>query len=141
MKSKMKTKTPAAKAKKPAAGKKNQKKNVASKTKKGTKEMPKKFPFWARLKINKNRTTLVIDEEPVVNKKTKKIDEGYVHREAIHTKKKGYEEIKPNPDRTDPDPMYLKKPSKLPKRLFKPHEKDLDMPIHLQERYEKNNNK
>ena len=127
--------------KKTAAGKRTQKKSIESKNPKTKKEMPTRFPFWARLKINKNRRTLVIDEEPVVNKKTKKIDEGYMHREAIHTKKKGCEEIKPNPDRTDPDPMYLKKPSKLPKRLFKPHEKDLDMPKHLQERYEKNNNK
>ena len=27
------------------------------------KEFPKKFPFWARMKINKHRTSLVIDEE------------------------------------------------------------------------------
>ena len=31
---------------------------------------PDKFPFWARLKISKNRTTLVIDEDKAKNKKT-----------------------------------------------------------------------
>lgn len=102
---------------------------------------PDKFPFWARLKISKNRTTLVIDEEPVVNKKTKKTEDGFVHRESIHTKKKDYEEIKPNPDKDDQEPMYLKRPRKLPKRMFKPHEKNLDMPKHLKEKYEKNNKK
>ena len=41
--------------------------------KEGNKEkvFPKEFPFWARFKKNKNRTTLVIDEEIVLNKKTK----------------------------------------------------------------------
>ena len=36
------------------------------------KDFPNEFPFWARLKIGKKRTTLVIDEEKVINKKTKK---------------------------------------------------------------------
>lgn len=108
---------------------------------------PKKFPFWARLKISKNRTTLVIDEEKeVYNKQKKRKEEGFVHREAIHPNKdgsnvKGYEKIEPNPDKTDNKPMYLKNPSKLPKALFKPHNKDLDMPEHLKEKYDKNNHK
>lgn len=107
---------------------------------------PKKFPFWARLKISKERTTLVIDEEDAYNKQKKKMEPGFVHREAIHENEKGdnvkgYEKIEPNPDSTDPKPMYLKGPSKKPQRLFKPHNKNLDMPKHLQERYDKNNHK
>ena len=107
-------------------------------------EFPKRFPFWARLKICKNRTTLVIDEAEAYNKQRDRMEPGFVHREAIHPNEtgsnvKGYEEIKPNPDKTDAKPMYLKGPEKLPKVLFKPHNKDLDMPKHLKERYEKNN--
>ncbi len=108
---------------------------------------PKKFPFWARLKIDKKRTTLVIDEEKeVYNKRKKRYEEGFVHREAIHphgdgSNVKGYEKIEPNPDPTDKDEMYLKNPAKLPKRLFKPHNKELAMPEHLKERYDKNNHK
>ena len=66
-----------------------------------------RFPFWARLKINKNRTTLVIDEVDTINKKTNRIEPGYIHRESIHVddeqvaRRKGYERIYPNPDRTD----------------------------------------
>ena len=100
-----------------------------------------KFPFWARLKISKRRTTLVIDEEEIIDKKSKKKEDGFVHREATHTKRKDYEEIKPNPDKDDKQPMYLKRPAKLPKRLFTPHNKDLDMPESLKKRYEKNNHK
>ncbi len=100
---------------------------------------PSEFPFWARLKISKNRTTLVIDEERSINNKTKKVEDMFVHREAIHTKKKDYEEISPNPDPNDSEPMYLKRPSKLPKTLFNPHNKQLNMPKHLKERYSKNN--
>lgn len=105
------------------------------------KKMPTKFPFWARLKISKNRTTLVIDVEKVLNKKSKKLVDGYVHREATHSYKKDYEEIKPNPDKMDKRPMYLKKPSKHPKTLFSVHNKQLDMPKHLIDRYSKNNKK
>lgn len=105
------------------------------------KEFPKKFPFWARLKISKNRTTLVIDEANALNKRSKKYEDGYVHREAIHNYRKGYEEIRPNPDREDNKPMYLKRPTKLPKQFFKPHNKQLDMPKHLIDRYSKNNKK
>ena len=105
------------------------------------KQFPSKFPFWGRLKIGKNRTTLVIDEEPVVNKKTKKLEDGFVHREATHSPKKDREKISPNPDKSDNKDMYLKRPQKLPKRLFEPHNKNLEMPKHLKERYEKNNSK
>ena len=109
-------------------------------------EFPDKFPFWARLKISKNRTTLVIDEAPARNKKTNEMVDGFVHREAIHphgdgSNVKGYEEVKPNPDPDDEEPMYLKRATKLPKVFFKPHNKALDMPEHLRARYEKNNKK
>ncbi|MBO5927831.1 MAG: hypothetical protein J6Q32_03160 [Clostridia bacterium] len=108
---------------------------------KNKKEMPTKFPFWARFKKNKNRTTLIIDEELVKRKNSDKYDDCYVHRESIHTYKKDYEEIKPNPDRNDKKPMYLKRPKKHPKRMFKSHNKQLDMPKHLIDRYSKNNKK
>ena len=104
------------------------------------KEFPKKFPFWARLKISKNRPTLVIDETQVLNKKNNQLVDGFVHREVIHTEKsKDYEKVVPNPDPKDPDPMYLKRPRKLPKTLFKPHEGGWTMPEELRKRYEKNN--
>lgn len=130
------------KAIKIAYAKKSQQQTVEKKQK----EFPDKFPFWARLKIEKRRTTLVIDEAPAKNKKTKKMEDGFVHREAIHphgdgSNVKGYEKIEPNPDPTDNDPMYLKRPTKLPKRLFQPHNKKLNMPDHLRERYDKNNKK
>ena len=102
---------------------------------------PSKFPFWARLKISKNRTTLVIDEDIAYNKKKKKYEDGFVHREATHSYKKDYEEVKPNPDRKDSKPMYLKKPAKHPKVLFSLHNKSLLMPKSLIDRYSKNNNK
>lgn len=105
------------------------------------KEMPDKFPFWARIKIDKYRTTLIIDEEEVFNKKTNKVEDSYVHREATHTEKKDYEKISPNPDITDKEPMFLKRPKKHPKRLFEAHNKNLRMPKHLKLKYEKNNNK
>lgn len=105
------------------------------------KDFPKEFPFWARLKISKNRPTLVIDEEPVMDKKKKEMVDGYVHREVIHTKSSDYEEVSPNPDKTDKSPMYLKRPRKLPKVLFKPHEGNWQVPDYLRERYEKNNKK
>ena len=49
--------------------------------------------------------------------------------------------IEPNPDPTDNDPMYLKRPKKTPKWLFQPHNKELNIPDHLRERYEKSNKK
>lgn len=102
---------------------------------------PAEFPFWARLKISKNRTTLVIDEDIVKNKKTNKIVEAFVHREATSQYHKGFEVIKPNPDKDKEEPMYLKSPRKIPKTLIKPHNKNLDMPQTLKERYSKNNKK
>ena len=106
------------------------------------KTFPDKFPFWARMKIAKNRTTLIIDEAPALNKKTKKYEDGFVHRESSHQNPRGdYEMIFPNPDKSDPDPMYLKRPRKLPKRIFGPHNKDLTMPEFLRQRYDKNNHK
>ena len=113
---------------------------------KETSAFPTKFPFWARLKISKNRTTLVIDETTEENKKTKKVEEHFVHRESIHPNEdgsnvKGFEIITPNPDPDDERPMYLKRATKLPKRLFKPHNKKLNMPKHLSERYAGNNKK
>ena len=114
---------------------------MGKKKKNPKREFPKEFPFWARLKISKKRTTLVIDEEDIIDKRSKKKESGYVHREATHTERKDYEKIEPNPDKTDSKPMYLKRPSKLPKRMFEPHNKKLAMPKHLRERYDKNNRK
>lgn len=115
-------------------------------TKSYRERFPKDFPFWARLKICKNRTTLVIDEEEVYNKQKKRMAPGFVHRESIHpygdgSNVKGYEKIEPNPDSTDNRPMYLKRPTKLPIVLFNPHNKNLDMPEHLRSKYESNNKK
>lgn len=76
-----------------------------------------------------------------MDKQKKELVNGYVHREATHTKKDDYEPIDPNPDKDDPEPMYLKRPRKLPKRLFEPHNKALDIPEFLRERYDKNNRK
>ena len=116
--------------------------NNAKKSTPAKKILPDKFPFWGRLKIEKNRTTLVIDEEIATNKKTKKQEDFYVHREATSsTKRKDYEEIKPNPDKDKKEPMYLKRPKRIPKKLIKPHNKDLVMPEELKKRYAKNNKK
>lgn len=104
-------------------------------------EFPSEFPFWARLKIGKKRTTLVIDEDVAFNKKTKKYEDGFVNREATHTYKKEFEKIFPNPDIDDSEPMYLRRPTKKPKRLFEPHNKNLNMPKYLKDRYSKNNRK
>ena len=133
-----------AKGANPVASTKKTKKKAQPKQPAPKKQFPDKFPFWARLRINKNRTTLVIDEAEAYNKKKKKMEEGFVHREAIHPRGdgsnvKGYELIKPNPDPMDTGDMYLKSPKKSPKRLFKPHNRQLNMPRELKERYEKNN--
>ena len=103
------------------------------------KKFPEKFPFWARMKIAKNRTTLVIDEEPYFNSKSGRFNNKFVHREATHSYKKDYEEVIPNPDNKDNKPMYLKRPRKHPQELFKPHNKVLTMPENLKEKYSKNN--
>jgi len=106
------------------------------------KEFPTEFPFWGRLKIGKNRTTLVIDEEIIMNKKNNKTEDIFVHREASSKWHKGFEEISPNPDKDKrPNSMYLKSARKTPKRLIKPHNKDLEMPEFLKEKYSKNNKK
>ena len=100
-----------------------------------------RFPFWARLRIGKNRPTLIIDETDIVDRKKQTPERGFVHREATHTQKRDYEEITPNPNPNDPKPMYLKRPDKKPKRLFSPMDKQWPIPENLQKRYEKNNNK
>lgn len=105
------------------------------------KEFPNTFPFWARFKKDKKRTTLVIDEQDYINKKNNKKEDGFVHREATHTNKKNYEIIEKNPDKSDSEPMYLKRPRIKPKRMFEPHNKNLTMPEDLKKRYEKNNKK
>ncbi|MDE6474347.1 MAG: hypothetical protein K2L70_04545 [Clostridia bacterium] len=116
---------------------------------KKTDQFPKKFPFWARFKPNKNRPTLVIDEEKVKRKNSDIIDDCFVHRESIHgsdknrkyIESKDYEEIYPNPDPNDPDPMYLKRPQKDLKNKFSLIGKNFNMPENLKKRYEGNNNK
>ena len=132
-----------AKAKKPTKQKNVlQNANLGQKAKRpNRKDFPSEFPFWARLKISKHRTTLVIDDENYFDKKLNKNVNGFVHREATSKYHKGFEEIKPNPDRTKKDPMYLKSPRKLPKRLFEVHNKKLVMPKFLKDRYSKNNEK
>lgn len=119
------------------------------KSKKQQASFPPKFPFWARFKPNKNRTTLVIDEELVKRKNSDIVDDCFVHREAVHKSEQNikyiesgdYEKIYPNPNENDPDPMYLKRPRKRPKKEFSPHNKKLNMPDSLQKRYEGNNKK
>lgn len=119
--------------------------NIARKNMDLTKEHPR-FPFWARLRMGKWRTTLVIDEEKSLNNKTNKVEDQFVHREATspndnEVRNKKYEQISPNPDKTKKDNMLLKSPRKHPKHMFEPHNKDLEMPQHLKDRYDKNNYK
>lgn len=121
--------------------KSNTQKVVTVSNKAKPKEFPNTFPFWARLKIEKRRTALIIDEDIATNKKTNKKENVYVHREATHTYKSEYQEIMPNPDKSDPKPMYLKKPKIKPKRMFEPHNKNLTMPEDLKKQYEKNTKK
>lgn len=77
----------------------------------------------------------------VKRKNADKYDDCFVHREATHSARKDYEKIFPNPDKADKEPMYLKRPTKKPKKLFELHNKDLSMPKHLIDRYDKNNKK
>ncbi len=121
--------------------KSNKKSHLPEKVDTKKKAFPSEYPFWARLKFGKRRTTLVIDEGMAKNKKTGKMVDGYVHREATGSFKSEYEEIHPNPDSSKPGSMYLKRPKATPKVLLKPHEKDLSMPDDLKKRYEKNNHK
>ena len=104
-------------------------------------KLPKNFPFWARLKISKNRTTLIIDEDIVINKKSKKEEDSFVHREATSKEHKGYEKIFPNPDSSKKEAMYIKPPRKIPKYMVKNHNKKLSMPKHLKDKYNKNSYK
>lgn len=99
---------------------------------------PSDYPFWARLKIGKNRTTLIIDRSLVKDNTKTKLVLGFIHREATSKYKKDREKIYPNSDKTKKDPMYLKSPRSIPKNLVKKHNKNLDMPKHLKERYSKN---
>lgn len=93
------------------------------------------------MKISKNRTTLVIDEEKIIDKKKKKEVDGFVHREATGQEHKRFERVTPNPDKDKDGDMFLKPPRKIAKALIAPHNKDLDMPEHLRARYDKNNKK
>lgn len=72
----------------------------------------------ARLKIGKNRTTLVIDETKKIFKTNGREQEFYIHREVTHINNKNNEKIYPNPDEKDKKTMFLKLPRALPKRLF-----------------------
>lgn len=117
------------------------KKDVGKSPKTHRDKFPKKFPFWARLRIGKRRPTLVIDEEDILDKKEHKIVPGFVDRESIHAYKKGRMKLSPNPDKNDPNPMYLKSPRKKPQELFTPMTKKLDMPKELIDMYDKNNYK
>lgn len=113
-----------------------------------TKKHPK-FPFWARLRLGKWRTTLVIDEEIALNNKTNKVEEQFVHREATsptedEKRNKKYERISPNPDKDKAKEgidMLLKRPTKHSKHKFEIHNKNLEMPQHLKDKYDKNNKK
>ena len=138
------------KRKKNNSQKKNTAKNAAQvqQTRQNSMKFPRLFPFWARFKPNKGRTTLIIDEVQVGRNNSDQVDDYFVHREAIHCLEDNryvlsgdYEKIDPNPDRDDPRPMYLKRPHKHPKRVFEPHNKNLTMPEDLRQRYDKNNHK
>ena len=106
-----------------------------------SKTFPKRFPFWARFKIGGNHPTLVIDEDQAWDKQYKRLTDGYVHREATHTKSRNNEEIKPNPNPMDKQPMYLKRPTKHPKKFFSSFNHDWEIPKELKDRYDKNNRK
>ncbi len=111
-----------------------------------TKEHPR-FPFWARLRMEKWRTTLVIDEEKSLNNKTNKVEDQFVHREATspsgnEKRDNKYERIRPNPDKDKAkkgEDMLLKSPRKRAKHMFELHNKEMEMPKQLKDRYDKNN--
>ena len=115
--------------------------NKANKTINNKFEDVRQFPFWAKLKIEKHRPTLVIDETKKASKRSGKEEDCFVHREVTHTSNKNNEKIEPNPNRNDSRPMYLKRPRVLPKRLFTKYEKKMSVPQYLVDRYKKNNNK
>lgn len=63
-----------------------------------------------------------------------------MHREATSKAKSGREKIEPNPDKTKrPKPMYLKRATKANKSKFVLHNKKLEMPQDLKDKYDKNN--
>ena len=62
---------------------------------------------------------------------------GFEKTQGKNSQAHGEVKIKPNPDKTDKKPMYLKRPRKLDQKLFKPHNKNLSMPGHLKSRYSK----
>ena len=95
------------------------------------------FPFWAKIRFDKERPTLVIDEDLAFDKRKKKLVPGFVHREATHSYKKGYEKIEPNPYPKDPNPMYLKKVRKTPKSFFVLEKRKIKIPKYLKEKYSK----
>lgn len=110
-----------------------------------TEKFPKRVPFWARTKYEKRRPALIIDKTQALNKKTKKMEDGFVYREVTH-KQKGneYTEVKPNPDEEDRkkgNKMFLKRPQKKPKILFEPLNKDWEIPQDLIDKYTPNNSK
>lgn len=74
---------------------------------------PDKFPFWARLRFEKKRPTLVIDEDLAYDKQRNKMVDGYVHREVTHSNNKNTEKVTPNPDKNDSGDMFLNDHAKL----------------------------
>lgn len=106
-----------------------------------------KFPFWGKVKFKKERPTLVIDEEDnVFDKKKNKNISMFVHREVKHSNEdgsnvKGLEQIVPNPNKNDKRAMYLKRPSKIAKKMIVPLGSNWSIPDHLVEKYSKNNKK
>lgn len=124
---------------------KKPKKQVKTK-KENSNVFPEEFPFWGRLKFEKNRTVLVIDEVVAPNKKTKKEEPHFVNRETTTKPGKNREEIKPSPDpklraKDKNSSTYLKRPQKTPKRLIRNAKNNWDMPQNLKDKYSKNNKK
>ena len=76
---------------------------------------------------------------PVILAKSSYEEDMFVHREATSKYKKDRLKIDPNPDSSKNTPMYLKRPTKLPVNLFKPHNKTMPIPDDLVEQYSKNN--
>ena len=100
------------------------------------KQFPFNFPFWARFKPCKNRTTLVINDEYIYHDGELK-DIKFIHRESTSTNRKDYEKIFPNPDKDRTEPMYLKRPTSRSINKFGIHNKNLNMPKQLKNRYKK----
>lgn len=57
-----------------------------------------------------------------------RLKDGYVHHEATHAKSLNSEEINPNPNSTDKQPIYLKRPAKHPKNFFRSFNHDWKNP-------------